>query len=503
MRKKKLAAGLRLLCLLCAVLLAGCSGKQDPNAGTTEPGGTGTQEERPTEPGKGTTAEPSTGEKPTEEATTGKQEEVKPTVDIETVQAKNKSLIGATNKDAIAYAVGEEMTFTIRLDADGKTASCPQFKYILNADDGRTQEEKFVDGKSGVLTLKTKLNTPGFVHLQVTVCDKDGKPIDGVGKFDGGAAAGIADIRKKKAEPADFDAFWRGQLAKLDETAPELLEAKEVTSPKATHMVYAVKIKFGCENNVWGDYVSGYLSVPKNAKAESLALYVTFQGYGVADQTIECLSGRVTLSVSPHCMEMGKPSWYYTQLEYGKLKDYGFKSDYNATRETVYFREMLLRDVQGVRFLKKYFGADGPDDRFKGLWSEKKGLILSGGSQGGFQAAAVSALEPGVTQLILYIPWFCDVGGCGTDGRQKSTFMPEYTEALEYYDNVNFAKRITCPVYIESAGLGDYVATPAGIASFYNNLTACPQKRIIFKQNFIHAGSLGNSQSFTLSRTNS
>lgn len=501
MKKKRFCTGVWLLCLLCAVLLAGCSGNPDPNVGTNEPGSTGTQEARTTEPGKGTTAEPSIGEKPTEEATTGKQEEVKPTVDIETVQAKSKTLVGQTDKDAIAYAVGEEMTFTIRLDADGKTASCPKFQYILKADDGRAQVEEYVDGKSGVFTLTTKLDVPGFVNLQVTVCDKDGKPIDGVGKFNGGAAAGIADIRKKKAEPADFDAFWHEQLAKLDGTAPELLEAKEVTSPNASYTVYAVKIRF-CEENTWGDYVSGYLSVPKNAKAESLALYVTFQGYGVADQTIECLSGRATLSVSPHSMEMGKPSWYYTQLEYGKLKDYGFKSDYNATRETVYFREMLLRDVQGVRFLKKYFGADGPDERFKGLWSEKKGLVLSGGSQGGFQAAAVTALEPGVTQLNLYIPWMCDVGGCGTDGRQKSTFMPEYTEALEYYDTVNFAKRITCAVYIESVGLGDYVATPAGAASFYNNLTACSQKRIIFKQNFTHAGSLGNSQNFTLSQKN-
>ena len=40
----------------------------------------------------------------------------------------------------------------------------------------------------------------------------------------------------------------------------ELLEAKEVKSPKATHTVYAVKIRF-CEENTWGDYVSGYLSV--------------------------------------------------------------------------------------------------------------------------------------------------------------------------------------------------------------------------------------------------
>lgn len=143
------------------------------------------------------------------------------------------------------------------------------------------------------------------------------------------------------------------------------------------------------------------------------------------------LSGRATLNIAAHSLELGKPSWYYTQQAYGKLKDYGFKAEYNATRETVYFREMILRDVQGVRFMKRYFGADGPDVRFKGLWSDKKILTLSGGSQGGFQCAAVAALEPGVTQAMLYIPWLCDIGGCGTDGRQASTFMPTYTEALE------------------------------------------------------------------------
>lgn len=493
--KKRIASVWSLL-LLCALLLGSCGGKTDPPA-KTEPDSIGSPTVTTTEPASGTTAE-----SPTEEVTTGEKEEVKPTVDIETVQAKSKTLIGKTDKDAIAYAVGEEITFTIRLDADGKTASCPKFKYILNADDGRAQEEKLVDGKSGVLTLKSKLNVAGFVHLQVTVCDKDGKPIDGVGTFDGGAAAGLSDIRKKKAEPADFDEFWKGQLEKLDGTEPELLEAKEVESPKASFTVYAVKIRF-CEDNTWGNYVSGYLSIPKNAKPGSLSLYVGFNGYGVADAVKDCVSGRATLNIAAHSLEIGKPSWYYTQQAYGKLKDYGFKAEYNATRETVYFREMILRDVQGVRFMKRYFGADGPDERFKGLWSEKKGLILSGGSQGGFQAAAVTALEPGATQLMLYIPWMCDIGGCGTDGRQKSTFMPKYTAALEYYDTVNFAKRITCPVSIESAGLGDYVATPAGIASFYNNLTACPQKRIVFKQNFTHAGSLGNSQNFTLSQKNS
>lgn len=483
-----------LLSLLGSVLLTGCGGKADPPVGTIE-----TRPRAYTE-GPDDATQTTTTERIEEVTTTGgKQEEEIPKVDIETVQANKKLFVGNTNKDAVSYQVGEDIQFTVRLDADGKTASCAKFKYVLKADDGRTPEEAFVDGKTGVFKLTTKLGVPGFVSLQVTACNKDGAPIEGVEQFNGGAAAGLSDIRKKKAEPADFDEFWKGQLKKLDGTEPELLEAKEVESPKASFTVYAVKIRF-CEDNTWGNYVSGYLSIPKNAKPGSLSLYVGFNGYGVADAVKDCVSGRATLNIAAHSLELGKPSWYYTQQAYGKLKDYGFKAEYNATRETVYFREMILRDVQGVRFMKRYFGADGPDVRFKGLWSDKKILTLSGGSQGGFQCAAVAALEPGVTQAMLYIPWLCDIGGCGTDGRQASTFMPAYTEALEYYDSVNFAKRITCDVYIESVGLGDYVATPAGITSFYNNLETAGSKRIIFKQNTTHAGSSGNPKTYILSQ---
>ena len=84
---------------------------------------------------------------------------------------------------------------------------------------------------------------------------------------------------------------------------------------------------------------------------------------------------------------------------------------------------MILRDIQGMRFLKLYFGENGSDERFRGLWSEKKTLTVSGGSQGGFQSAAVAALEPGITLMTLYCPWLCDIGGCGADGRQVSTYM--------------------------------------------------------------------------------
>lgn len=55
-------------------------------------------------------------------------------------------------------------------------------------------------------------------------------------------------------------------------------------------------------------------------------------------------------------------------------------------------------------------------------------------------------------------------------------------------------------MYIKSVGLGDYVATSAGITAFYNNLDLVGTKRIIYKQNTTHAGSSGNPATYMLSK---
>ena len=135
----------------------------------------------------------------------------------------------------------------------------------------------------------------------------------------------------------------------------------------------------------------------------------------------------------------------------------------------------------------------------------KKRVVV--GMSGGVDSSVAALLlkEQGYDVIGLYMVNWEEEGenGCCTAEQDYEDVKRVCNKIGIPYFTVNFAKRITCPVFIESAGLGDYVATPAGIASFYNNLTACPQKRIVFKQNFTHAGSLGNSQNFTLSQKNS
>ena len=494
-RKRKRFCRAGIFCLLSALLLGGCATGSEPPAGTTE-----TRPRAYTEgPPESTVSETDRGRVTEAPTTSGEKQEELPKVDIEKSNAAQKYFAGTTDKNAVSYQAGEEIKFTVSLRADGALASCAKFKYILKADDGRQPEEGFADGKTGVFTLTTKLDIPGFVNLQVIACNKDGNALSGVNYFKGGAGVEIEKLQKAKAEPDDFDAFWHSQLAKLEGVTPELMEIREVTSPDAVFTVYAVKIRF-TEQNTWGNYVSAYLSVPKNAKAGSLVLNVNYQGAGVSDLNKRCTKGQAMLTVSAHSMELGRDSSYYGGLMNSTLRDYPHA--HNATRDTVYFREMVLRDIQAVRFMKQYFGESGADERFRGLWNSKQQLILSGGSQGGFQAVAVAALESGVSMLDINYPWLCDIGGCGTNGRMESTFMPTYTPALEYYDTVNFAKRLTCPTYIGIEGLGDDIATTTGVTVFWNSLNPGIVRRITYVQNQSHSHfPIGKTDKFTLNGT--
>ena len=401
---------------------------------------------------------------------------------VENISASQKYITGTTVQDAVSYQVGDQVIFDIRLKADGYVVGCDQFKWSLSADDG-TSSSGVADGKTGELHLETSISKAGFVYLNVKACDASGNPIAGVKEYHGGAGANIEEIQKIKAEPDDFDEFWEKQLEKLSLVEPELISCELIDAPGFDyHDVYKVKIRF--YEGTHGNYVSGYLSVPKNATQNSLSIKMWYNGYGVENPTFYCNNDTALFVVCAHSMEVGQNSSYYSNLKNGLLNGYGFQN--NDDPETVYFKEMLLRDVQALRFMKKYFGDEGSDSRFAGLWDGET-IITTGGSQGGFQAIAVAALEDGVTKVTAYCPWLCDIGGYGVDGKQDSVFMPEYTAALEYYDTINFAKRLRCDILIGTVGLGDYTTNPAGITALYNSLPNTISKTITYIQNRTHS----------------
>ena len=100
---------------------------------------------------------------------------------------------------------------------------------------------------------------------------------------------------------------------------------------------------------------------------------------------------------------------------------------------------------------------------------------------------------------ILTISVMNDLISSTLERRYKSRFLPEYTDALLYYDTTYFAKRIFCPALEGVTGLGDTCAIPSATMSYFNAL-ASSQKVITFQQNGVHGGHGRFYQNFTVEK---
>lgn len=382
-----------------------------------------------------------------------------------------------TNRSPIEYKVGEEMVFTLTLKYDGETVSAPGFAYTVEFDGEKESVYDTADGTSGSFEIRTCIDVPGFVKIYAAPTSEFGVELMGVAPFEGGAGADIDKIMQAVEEPDDFEKFWQDELAKLDEISPEVTVIEDLSSEYPGYTVLDIRID--CIDGP----AYGYLSIPENAEAGSLGILVGFMGYGVVSPYPTQRSDRIVFVANAHSIENGRESSYYNEIAATVLYSYGFDKSENANRDSVYFKNMILRDVQILRYLKTLEEWDG------------KTLVLNGGSQGAYQAIAAAALDPDVTFLYAVYPWLCDLGG-ETVGRIDG-WQPEFTDALGYYDAVSFAKRVKCETRL-GAGLGDYVAPPSGACALYNAITS--NVSIEFTQGMTHTYTPPSSEIFKINK---
>ena len=394
-------------------------------------------------------------------------EPVEKLADVREVAATTKIIYAETDKDPLAYKVGDNIVFACSLYADQTLVSCPQFSWTANTADGQVYFGES-DGAFGKVIVKIPATAQGIVRLKVTVKDENGALISEIKQdLNYSVVVNADEVTTHKQEPNDFDAFWAAQVAKVTAVSPDVISMEKVSSPSgiqcmdgavsstASHDFYRVKIKTPDECG----YAVAYLTVPKGA--QSVGITVVFNGYGVGDLSPYISPSSIVLNVCAHSYELGQPSSYYNNL----LANYGFTG--NESRDTSYFRTMIMRDLQAVRFIKAYAGTEGVNingaKSSLGIWNGK--LKLYGDSQGAFQGIAVAALDKDVTDAFWYIPWMCDVGGTASE------FRPKYTDDLRYFDTVYFGRRIDDKVNITlTAGLGDYICPPSGVIALFNEM---------------------------------
>lgn len=378
-------------------------------------------------------------------------------------------LTGVTDKNPLSYRPGETMIFTLTADLKGQKPTEEYFiKWTRTGDDGKKESgrEKVINQP---VVIRTDLNQPGFVRIYATLTDKHNHTIYKLKKngkkepifFDGGAGVNPEKLTGTP-EPADFDAFWEKQKAKLS-AIPLKFTMEKKSAPDAPIEIFAVKI-----NCAGARPVTGYLTIPANSENKSLPAEVRFDGYGVHPD-VQPKTGpkdRIDFHINAHGYELGQEADYYKKFEQSiksNGKRYAFDPKQNSDPETTYFNGMALRVMRALQFVKQL-----PQ------WNGQK-LIVSGRSQGGLQAIWAAGLDQDVTLALPSVPWCCDIGGSVNFQRLVSLWWVGYHKSLDYYDPINFAKRIKCMIEVKYAGLGDYNCPPSGVAIFYNNLK-CPKK---------------------------
>jgi len=399
-----------------------------------------------------------------------------------TTLAGELSFTGAADKPLAIYKPGEKIVFSVRLLDDSKPVAGKKLKWVRRGDDKLINKGEAVSSATQPLNIETSSDKPGFVHIAVTVFNDDGKPAQDAKnqdvRFDGGAGVELGKL-EGYPEPKDFDAFWVKQKNKLAKV-PLKASLTEFASKNQKVLVFDVKVDCAGKKPV-----SGYFSKPKGAAVKSLPAQVNFMGAGVMSASPEMqATNKLVFNINAHGIENGKDAEYYKKLQEGELKDcYAFNKEANSNPETAYFNGMMLRVLRSLEFIKAQPEWDG------------RNVVVSGGSQGGFQALVAAGLDADVTKCFAYKPWCCDLGGVNL-GRIRGDWRPDYTDALAYYDPVNHAKRIKCETVLLS-GLGDYVCPPSGITVVYNNIKA--PKQIEYTQGATHGYYPPNPKSFTLS----
>lgn len=420
----------------------------------------------------------------------------------------NAWIQGTTDKNPLGYKPGEPMVFTLApQDLDGELPAGEFFlDWSRTGDDGVVASGK-VPFTKAPFVYTTKLEKPGFVRIRATVVDKNGKryvktftgdATTPEGKaamnrfertnksvfFDGGAGADI-DTLKSHPEPADFDAFWAKQYARLDRV-PIKAELKEVPCNNKNARIYAVRIDCAGLRPV-----TGYLSVPAAVDTgKTFPARLETHGYSGDSCKHETPSGardnEIVLNINAHGLKLVE--FGATEADTKALRwetrshdmSYAFDPQQNADPEVAYFNGMVLRVKRALQYLKTVKGWNGRD------------LLASGGSQGGLQTIWAAGCGEGVTCAESGITWCCDMytsGKLRKDPAQKLAgdgWYIAWTDALGYYDAANFAKRIpkSCFTLITRAGLGDYCCPPTGLAKMWNNMT-CP-KKILWVQGSQH-----------------
>lgn len=286
-----------------------------------------------------------------------------------------------------------------------------------------------------------------------------------------GAIVAPEDFRPGFEEPADFRDFWKKQLKQLRKEKMKVTLTPVEIPGKDGEKYVCYDLEINC---LEFRPVRGYLAMPRDARRRSLpiAIYAHSAGSLTASYTKATVkkavslaksgSGAIALDINAHGILNGQDNAYYEAMQ----KELNGYSGWKVTdHESYYFRGMFLRLVRALDYLCS-----------RKEWDRKR-VLITGGSQGGAQSAALAGLDPRVKMVVVDVPAMWDMGGkllgrssCWTKPLERDGVDSPAAKIVPYYDAANLMRYYTGDLIV-NVGLIDLICPPASVWSVYN---VCP-----------------------------
>ena len=254
--------------------------------------------------------------------------------------------------------------------------------------------------------------------------------------------------------PEDLDRFWEDTLA---ETAKIPLEPEVVHDPlRSTERIDVYEVFFTSLDRV---RIAGWYAVPRDREGRLPGL-LQVPGYNMEPPVPKAWAnkGYAAFSVAPRGKLRSNRQF---NPGYPGLLTYSM-----VDRNTYSYRGFYMDACRGVEFLLSRDEVDG--DR----------IGVTGHSQGGGLTVSTAALRPEIKAAAAGAPYLCGYMDAIelTDAypyQEIADYLRMYPdrreqveETLAYFDGINLAHRITCPIIV-SVGLQDSTCPPeTGFAMF-------------------------------------
>ena len=330
-----------------------------------------------------------------------------------------------------------------------------------------TQKGK-VTLKNGRATINMgTMKSAGFLDLRLsaTVNDK---------KYNHHVKVGFSpeQLKPYTKNPSDFDDFWKNNLVEARKTPLSVTCEKVDKYTTDEFDCYLLKIKTDKHHSVYG-----YLTKPKKEGKYPVVLCPPGAGIKTIKEpmrnTYYAQNGFIRLEIEIHGLHPELSAETFKEISAAFSDGNEYLNNGLDNRDNYYMKHVYVACVRCIDYLTSLPEWDG------------KNVIVQGGSQGGALSIITAALDNRVTACVANHPALSDMagyldnraGGYPHFNRTNDMLNPQKVKTMQYYDVVNFARRLTCPTYL-TWGFNDNVCPPTTSYIVWNLITA-PKESLI------------------------